>query len=208
MRDEKGFDLWADGYDKDVQLSEENGEYPFAGYKEVLGNLYRRVRQQGGTEVMDIGFGTGTLSSRLYRDGCKITGLDFSEKMIGIAQPKMPEADLIQWDFSTGLPESVENRRFDDVLSTYAFHHLTDEGKAKLIRTLWNVLKPGGKIMVGDVSFRTVQEREACREKFREIWDENEHYFAFEELCGLLKGIPCSYLKISHCAGVLTVTRK
>ena len=37
MLNHKEFDLWADGYDKSVGLSEENEAYPFAGYKKVLG---------------------------------------------------------------------------------------------------------------------------------------------------------------------------
>lgn len=208
MRDEKGFDLWADGYDRSVQLSEKNGEYPFAGYKKVLGNIYRRVREQGGTDVLDIGFGTGTLTSRLYGDGCHVTGIDFSEKMIEKAKAKMPDADLIQWDFSTGLPETVKNKRFDNILSTYAFHHLTDGGKVRLIHSLYDLLKPGGQILIGDISFRTRQERDGCAEKFAEIWDHDEHYFAVEELFQQMKEFRCSYLKISVCAGVLAVMRK
>ena len=31
MLDQKGFDLWADGYDKAVGLSDEEQTYPFAG---------------------------------------------------------------------------------------------------------------------------------------------------------------------------------
>ena len=33
MLDNKGFDLWADGYDKSVGLSDEENTYPFAGYR-------------------------------------------------------------------------------------------------------------------------------------------------------------------------------
>ena len=36
MLDQKGFDLWADGYDRAVGLSDGDNSYPFAGYKEVL----------------------------------------------------------------------------------------------------------------------------------------------------------------------------
>jgi len=36
MLDNQGFNLWADDYDKTVQISEENHLYPFAGYKEYL----------------------------------------------------------------------------------------------------------------------------------------------------------------------------
>lgn len=39
MLDSKEFDLWADGYDRSVNLSENANEYPFAGYKQVLGFL-------------------------------------------------------------------------------------------------------------------------------------------------------------------------
>ena len=47
MLDNKGFDLWADGYDKSVQLSDESNTYPFAGYKQVLNTIYHRIRENG-----------------------------------------------------------------------------------------------------------------------------------------------------------------
>ena len=37
MLNDNGFDLWADGYDESVGLSDEAGTYPFAGYRAVLG---------------------------------------------------------------------------------------------------------------------------------------------------------------------------
>lgn len=81
MLDQKGFDLWADRYDEDVQLSEESDEYPFAAYKDVLNTVYNIVRQKVGS-VLDIGFGTGDLTRRLYEDGYNVTGIDFSVRML------------------------------------------------------------------------------------------------------------------------------
>lgn len=43
MLDNKGFDLWADGYDEAVCLSEEENSYPFAGYKGVLAGIFREI---------------------------------------------------------------------------------------------------------------------------------------------------------------------
>lgn len=43
MLDKKGFDLWADGYDKSVGLSDEANTYPFAGYKDVLSTIYEEI---------------------------------------------------------------------------------------------------------------------------------------------------------------------
>lgn len=43
MLDNKGFDLWADDYDKSVGLSDDDNCYPFAGYKEILNQIYNEV---------------------------------------------------------------------------------------------------------------------------------------------------------------------
>ena len=90
MLNNTGFDLWADGYDKSVGLSDENDRYPFAGYRAMMNALYQRVLAQSGHNVLDIGFGTGILTSRLYEQGCRIYGQDFSARMIELAQAKMP----------------------------------------------------------------------------------------------------------------------
>lgn len=207
MLSQEGFDQWAEDYEKSVGRNEEDGKYPFAGYREVLNIIFQRVK--GCAEVLDIGFGTGALTSRLYDGGCRITGIDFSQKMIDVAKRRMPNAYLIRWDFSKGLPEEVKNRRFDAVVSTYALHHLTDGQKAGLIRQLSDLLNPGGQILIGDVSFETRSELEKCREKYREDWDRDETYFVSTELKNSLGGeLFCEYQKMSHCAGVLSVTRK
>ena len=39
MLSSQGFDLWADGYDQSVGLTDEEGGYPFAGYKELLNRI-------------------------------------------------------------------------------------------------------------------------------------------------------------------------
>ena len=95
MLSNTGFDLWADGYDKSVGLSDENDRYPFAGYRAMMNALYQRVLAQSGRDVLDIGFGTGVLTSRLYEQGCHIYGQDFSARMIELTQAKMPEAKLL-----------------------------------------------------------------------------------------------------------------
>ena len=41
MLDKKEFDLWADGYDKTVGISDEKNTYPFAGYKRYLDSFFR-----------------------------------------------------------------------------------------------------------------------------------------------------------------------
>ena len=71
MLSSQGFDLSADGYDQSVGLTDEEGGYPFAGYKELLNRIYQRVLTRKSPRVLDIGFGTGTLAARLYQQGCE-----------------------------------------------------------------------------------------------------------------------------------------
>lgn len=209
MLDSKGFDLWANGYDKSVNFSEENDEYPFAGYKDVLNYIYNQVRENSYSSVLDIGFGTGLLTTQLYNEGYQITGIDFSSNMIDIAKKKMPNATLINWDFASGLPIEIISNKYDNIISTYAIHHLSDEGKIEFIKSLLKLLNVNGKILIGDVSFETSQELDQCKEMYKEIWDNEEIYFVANEMMKSLNDLYyCNYDKISHCSGVLTVVNR
>jgi putative AdoMet-dependent methyltransferase len=63
--------------------------------------------------VLDIGFGTGTLTTKLYENGCTIYGQDFSARMIELASEKMPGAHLYQGDFTQGLVEPLQTQNYD-----------------------------------------------------------------------------------------------
>ncbi|ERI92752.1 methyltransferase domain protein [Clostridiales bacterium oral taxon 876 str. F0540] len=209
MLDNKGFDLWANGYDKSVNTSEGNNEYPFAGYKDVLNYIYNQVKKQNGGNVLDIGFGTGILTTQLYNSGYNITGIDFSSNMIDIARQKMPNAMLIKWDFSLGLPNELKNNSYDYIISTYAIHHLTDKEKINFIKLLSDLLNTKGKILIGDISFETRNELEKSKEKNKESWDNEEIYLVADEIIEKLNNeYSCMYIKISHCAGALIIEGK
>ncbi|MCX4317840.1 MAG: class I SAM-dependent methyltransferase, partial [Lachnospiraceae bacterium] len=116
MLDKKGFDLWTDGYDKTVGISDEENTYPFAGYKDVLGNIFQIIMEKQNATVLDIGFGTGTLTTKLYEHGCDIYGQDFSSRMIALAFEKMPGSHLYQGDFTRGLAVPLWNQDYDFIL--------------------------------------------------------------------------------------------
>ena len=203
MLDNKGFDLWADGYDRSVGLSDEDGTYPFAGYKSILNEIYSRVLSGSGRAVLDIGFGTATLAAKLYERGCSICGQDFSQKMLELAQAKMPEARLYMGDFSRGLAEDLMARRYDAIIATYSLHHLTDAQKVGMLRELQGLLNEDGHIYIGDVAFETRAELEICRAQAGDEWDGDEIYFVFEELKKSFPGM--RFERFSFCAGLMTI---
>lgn len=205
MLGNKGFDLWADGYDRTVGLSDEENSYPFAGYKDILANIYRIILTKGKVSVLDIGFGTGTLTQKLYEQGCEIWGQDFSSRMIELASAKMPDAHLFQGDFSEGLVEPLLQNTYDFVIATYSLHHLTDDEKIDFMRSMTDLLKEDGVLLIGDVAFASREELERCRMEAGDEWDDEEMYFVFDELRKELPNL--KFDQVSFCAGILTLSR-
>lgn len=209
MLDSKGFDLWSGDYDRTVDSSDEADRYPFAGYKKLMNIVYGTVMDKAPAQVLDIGIGTATLAKSLWQEGNAVTGLDFSPEMLKEAAQKMPGARLIECDFAKGLPRELCGERFDFIVSTYALHHLEDGAKASFLRELLTHLKPGGVILIGDVSFLSREAMSACRDAAGDEWDEDEYYFIYAELAVQLAGeCEVSYQQVSHCAGILRLSAK
>ena len=205
MLDNKGFDLWADDYDRSVGLSDDDGTYPFAGYKDILNKIYNCVLAQSGKVVLDIGFGTGTLTYKLYENGCDIYGQDFSNRMIELAYEKMPNAKLFQRDFSVGLASELAQNRYDAIIATYSLHHLTDMQKIDFLNMLMSLLSDDGYIYIGDVAFKTREDMELCKMQMGDEWDNDEIYFVFNELKEHFPQM--KFEQVSNCAGVLYLKR-
>lgn len=203
MLNNEGFDLWADGYDKSVGMSDEDGTYPFAGYKRILNVIYNRVLSSKYNTVLDIGFGTGTLTAKLYEQGCRIWGQDFSGRMLELAKEKMPEAQLFQGDFSKGLADELMHNRYDAIIATYSLHHLSDEQKIHFMKSILPLLHEGGCLYIGDVMFETRTELERQKVLIGQEWDEEEFYFTEDELKKMIPQV--KYEKFSFCAGLLSV---
>ena len=203
MLDNQGFDLWADGYDLAVGLSDEENTYPFAGYKEILGSIFQTIMEKPGAVVLDVGFGTGTLTTKLFENGCTVYGQDFSKRMIELAAEKMPDAHLYQGDFTQGLVEALQSRSYDFIVATYSLHHLTDEQKVRFLHRLLERLNENGKILIGDVAFKSRSDLEQCQRDVGAEWDDDEIYFVADEMKLAFPNL--IYQPVSYCAGILTL---
>ncbi len=107
-----------------------------------------------GEQVLDVGCGTGTLAVAAARaaPGVSVTGLDADASILARARKKAAAAGLeIAFDegMSTALPYA--DASFDLVLSTLFFHHLPDDAKRQTADELVRVLRPGGRLVVGDL---------------------------------------------------------
>lgn len=106
-----------------------------------------------GQQVLDLASGTGTLAIWLksIEPHAQITGVDGDAKIVAIAQAKAAKVGaMVQFDhgYADLLPYTDE--RFDRVLSSLFFHHLTWEFKQRAAAELFRVMKPGAELYVAD----------------------------------------------------------
>ncbi|HEX6367797.1 MAG TPA: class I SAM-dependent methyltransferase [Longimicrobium sp.] len=106
-----------------------------------------------GDRVLEIGCGTGSLLLLVKKaqPGAEVVGLDPDPAALAIARRKAGRAGVaIQLDegFADALP--YPDASFDRVLSSFMYHHLSREVKAKTLREVRRVLKPGGRFHMVD----------------------------------------------------------
>ncbi|MBX7042749.1 MAG: methyltransferase domain-containing protein [Ignavibacteria bacterium] len=207
MLDSKGFDKWAGEYDRSI--AESSKGYPFEGYYDVLSSVHSLVKEPEGKNILDIGIGTGLLTNELYKKGANIFGLDFSERMIAEAKIKMPDGSFYISDMKDGIPDALNSKCFDYIVSSYAIHHLDKEEKLKFLKDLKDILDDEGSIIIADISFRNNEDLAECKLESEHKWDEEEHYMVIEDLTGDLLGMgfTSKYTQISKYAGVLELSK-
>lgn len=102
--------------------------------------------------VLDFGCGTGTLLQLLkekYPD-VECAGIDNDPRMLKVAKERLlgiPKVQLVEY---AGHSLPFTDNSFNAVVSTWVFHHLTNEQKTQAFTEIHRVLKPNGKLVVAD----------------------------------------------------------
>jgi putative AdoMet-dependent methyltransferase len=145
------FEQWADSYDDTVIGHDIEYKEVFANYEQIL----TAVAARSNGYVVEFGVGTGNLTTKLLAKGLKVTGIEPSPSMRKIAEEKLgKQTEILDGDFL----EFPELKHVDTFVSTYAFHHLTDEEKAEAIAYYGKLLSIGGKIVFADTMFQSEED--------------------------------------------------
>ncbi|MFW9844419.1 MAG: class I SAM-dependent DNA methyltransferase, partial [Candidatus Thorarchaeota archaeon] len=198
----KMFDAWAADYDYYIRHGKES--FPFQGYDAVLDCIVRLTNPSADMRILDVGVGTGNLAQRFIKFGCSIWGVDYSKRMLEEAEKKLPAINLSHADIRSPWPPELKIG-FDRIVSAYTLHHLRIKSKVKIIERMEDeLLKDSGSIIVGDISFPTKHKRTEAREKLGTAWDEDEFYWAADEVIDLISksGFSVAYEQISDYGGV------
>src|SRR5215213_6065911 len=106
----------------------------------------RAVVRPGDT-VLDAACGTGDLGIIAAKARAKVTGLDFSERMLERARRKAPELDWVRGDL-LALPFGEAS--FDAVTVGFGVRNVADLAGA--IAELHRVLRPGGRLAILEIT--------------------------------------------------------
>ena len=108
-------------------------------------------------KILDIGCGTGLLSLKfLKKTDCAISGIDNSSKMLKLFKEKIAKlklCDRITCKLEDAENLSFPNESFDVIASTVTLHHI--KNKLPTIKKIYKKLKPGGKLIIGDMDMDT-----------------------------------------------------
>jgi tRNA (cmo5U34)-methyltransferase len=119
------------------------------GFEELQEAVAAAITDLQVGEVLELGTGTGETATRVLarHPQARWTGIDASEAMLVRARERLPQADLRVARLEDPLPPGP----FDLVVSVLTVHHLDGAAKRDLFRRIGNVVRRGGRFVLGDV---------------------------------------------------------
>jgi ubiquinone/menaquinone biosynthesis C-methylase UbiE len=107
--------------------------------------VVERAGVEPGLDVLDVACGTGNATMPAAKAGARVTGLDFSPRMLEVARERAADA-MVEIDFVEGDAQELpfEDASFDRVLSV--FGHMFAPDHERTAAEMRRVLRPGGAI--------------------------------------------------------------
>lgn len=125
------------------------------GLVQVVERVVKECDPSPGQSAVDLGCGSGQLTLKLAPLVGSVVGVDVSQAMIELLADNARRAGIANVEGRVAPIEHLElaPSSVDLVVSSYVLHHLRDEDKPELVRAAAGWLRPGGRLVVGDMMF-------------------------------------------------------
>lgn len=126
------------------------------GFADLRDAILERAELAESDVVVDIGSGTGLLALPAAEVVNEVWAVDVATRMSHYLSAKAASASLdnIVPVVASAVSLPLVDDHADVVLSNYCFHHLRDDSKRQAIDEAVRILKPGGRLVFGDMMFR------------------------------------------------------
>jgi ubiquinone/menaquinone biosynthesis C-methylase UbiE len=110
---------------------------------------------QAGMRVLEIGCGTGTLTTMMAARGAEVTGIDAAPAMLAEAGKKvaaegLEERVILKHMDATLIGERFPAAAFDLIVSTLVFSELSSGAQRYVLEACEKLLAPGGRLLIAD----------------------------------------------------------
>jgi ubiquinone/menaquinone biosynthesis C-methylase UbiE len=141
-----------------------------AAFGQVLDRLIRVSSPRATDACVDLGAGTGFVTTALAPLVSSVLAVDISPAMLASLAARADSGGLRNIVTEVGDLGSFElpPASADLVVSSYALHHLPDAGKRALVARAARWLRPGGRLVVADMMFgrgASRRDRDILRQK-------------------------------------------
>ena len=143
-----------------------------------------------GERILDLGCGTGHLTSLIAESGAEVVGIDSSEDMVRVASENYPNIRFEVAD-ARSLPFDAE---FDAVFSNAVLHWVRPP--EAVVESVWRALKPDGRFVAefgGANNIETIMNAvgealDALERDGTEVYRPSKYFPALDEYVSLLEG--------------------
>lgn len=179
----KKYEIYKDNEDLHVAAGYDMLSYP--QWKTLTSYFINKLNLKNTDHVLEVGCGCGAFLNELRQTVDTISGIDYSAPAIERLKSVMPG----QFRVSQASEIPFESNSFDCVASFGVFFYFENFDYASIsLNEMLRVLKPGGRIFIGEVSdiakvdiANTIRNGESIERSTRKVSDQNPDHLYYEK---------------------------
>ncbi|OVE73876.1 hypothetical protein BVX93_00725 [bacterium B13(2017)] len=139
----------------DIASDYDSQHNKFRNFNEEAMKIFNTLNLSQDSIILDIGCGTGGLTTHLAKMCKHIYAVDVSNTMLDILRKKVSDQKLenVSIEHNGFLKYEHNEEKFDAIVANITLHHLPDFWKQIALCRLNDMLKQEGKLFIADVVF-------------------------------------------------------